>query len=161
MEDKRTEEEGKTLYEVGYHLLPTISEDQVASYVENIKKLIEKNGGKVSSEGAPVSTELEYTMEKVLDNKHIQYTSSYFGWMKFSMEDGEGVVKLKDSLDKDDNLLRFLLISVPATSETEQRTILTETKPQEKKTISAPRVEEVSAPVSDTELEKSIEKMGV
>ncbi len=81
--------------------------------------------------------------------------------MKFYTKEAKNIVSIKEELDGESNLLRFLLIKVPVIESTTQRTILHEERPTEKKIISAPRVKEKSAEVSDAELEKSIEKMGV
>lgn len=156
---EKTAKDESFLYELGYHLLPTVPEDQVAEKVEAIKKLIEGNGGTVITEGAPVPTELAYTMDKVIANKHNRFDSSYFGWMKFSVEEKQGVVALKEAIDQDNDVLRYILIKATAVAPA-QKTILRETK-AESKTISAPRKEEESAEVSEKELEESIEKLGV
>ncbi len=97
------------VYEVGYLLLPSIPEEQVSSHVSLIKKLIEGTGGELVSSEDPKLRHLSYEMKKLVGTNSVGFRSAYFGWLKFEMS-AEGALELKVGLDKNESILRYLLI---------------------------------------------------
>src|SRR3989344_8725165 len=71
------------IYEVGFHLVPTIAEDGVGAAVENIRKLI-GDTAEFISEGYPQKMQLCYQIERAAQGKREKYTESWFGWIKFA-----------------------------------------------------------------------------
>src|SRR3972149_2916483 len=51
------------IYEVGYHIIPTIAEENLEKVVGGIRATIEKAGGSFIAGGAPTLTKLAYPME--------------------------------------------------------------------------------------------------
>lgn len=97
------------LYELGFILVPTTSEVDVPAKVEVLKSLVSKNGGTVTTEGAPEFIDLAYTMEKTVGSKKQKYSQGYFGFLKF--ETGpENLDPLKKLLDLEENLVRYILL---------------------------------------------------
>jgi ribosomal protein S6 len=96
------------VYEVGYLLVPSISEEEVPTTYGNLKELISSLGGVVISDEMPTMIGLAYTMQKTVQNVRSKYNSGYFGWIKFYMN-GEQVTSLKKKLDLDANVIRFLI----------------------------------------------------
>ena len=50
------------VYELGYHLIPTLAEEEVPQYVNKIKDALDSYGAIVISEEMPKRIELAYTM---------------------------------------------------------------------------------------------------
>ena len=97
------------VYEVGYHVVSSIPEEEVGARVAQIHDMIEKSGGTIITEEFPKITELAYEMVKVVDNQRKKYTSAYFGWVKFEAE-GAAVLEIKKALDAHNDIIRFLMI---------------------------------------------------
>lgn len=104
------EKEAKmTVYEVGYLFVPTIAEENVGGEVTKLKDMLSENGAQFISDEYPKLIELAYEMSRNISNKKVKFTTGYFGWIKFEMS-AEDVLKAKDMLDKDESIIRFLLI---------------------------------------------------
>lgn len=99
----------KTIYEIGYNLIPTISEEEVAKEVGKIKEHITNLGGLVISDEYPNQIKLAYEMTKEIDNKNVRFNSAYFGWIKFEMNP-ESVAEIKKMADGGANFLRHIII---------------------------------------------------
>ena len=97
------------MYEVGFHLLPTVPEEKLEEVVSSLQSLITKDGGMVVSEEFPKIRQLAYDIKKRIDIKHVTFSKAYFGWIKFVM-DPSGILELKKRLDLDPNLIRFLIL---------------------------------------------------
>ena len=97
------------IYEVGYLLVPTISEDDLPASYGNMKELVVSLGGEIISDETPKMINLAYPMFKMLKNIRTKFNTAYFGWVKFSM-DPEKVLELKKKLDLDLNVIRFLTL---------------------------------------------------
>ncbi len=90
-----------SIYEVGYHLLPTLAEDALSEEANKVKAIITKEGGEIISEALPELKSLAYEIEK--------YTRTYFGWVKFSISP-DAISKIKTTLDASNNILRHLIV---------------------------------------------------
>ena len=101
-----------TVYEIGYLVLPSISEDALSLVVENIKAAIVKEGGKEIDGEAPFKQDLAYTMTKTIGASRYVVNDAYIGWVKFEAEPAN-VLKIKALVEKMDEVLRFLLIKAP------------------------------------------------
>lgn len=133
--DKDLKVESSQVYELGFHLVPTLGDDTVGKAFDKVEKLIEKVGGNVVSKSAPALLNLEYTMEKTVDSVKSRYNTAYFSWIIF---EGGDVQKLAEELEQDDEVLRKLLI-----------------KTDQKETISS---EEVASMLNNDEEELTEEK---
>jgi ribosomal protein S6 len=154
-----SEKEGiSRIYEVGYHIVPTVPENEVDAAVGAFRSLIEKSGGSFIAEGAPTLTRLSYGMDKREGEKYTNYDRAYFGWLKFEAP-VEIIHALEGALKIDKNVLRHIVFQT-VREETRARfkaPTLREVKRTD--TIrSAPRREEVaSAPVSEADLDKALQ----
>ena len=110
-ENKITEvkESDQKVYEVGYLLVPSIPEENVPAMHGDLKELVSSFGGEPISDEIPRMLPLAYTISKVVSNVRGKWNNAYFGWVKFYIEAGQ-ISKLKEKLDQDPNLIRFLLI---------------------------------------------------
>lgn len=97
------------VYEVGYILVPTLSEEEVPAVYGDLKDLVASFGGEIISDEMPRMISLAYSMLKVVANVRNKFNTGYFGWVKFSM-DTEKVDELKKKLDFNPNVIRFLVL---------------------------------------------------
>jgi len=97
------------VYELGYLLVPTLSEEDVPITLGNLKELVSSLGGIIISDEMPKMLTLAYPMVKVVSNLRNKFKTAYFGWIKFTM-DSDKVLELKKRLDLDPNLIRFLIL---------------------------------------------------
>lgn len=158
-EDK---DENVVLYELGYHLVPSLGEDDLALRVTELQKAITAEGGSVISEGQPETYSLAYTMRKLRGGKWDRYDSSFFGWIRFEAPT-TAIIPLKEALDLDEHLIRYLLMKLdPAallpdpvrTPRPESTEVAVEPKELVKK-----QDDEDKGEVSEEELDKQIEQL--
>jgi ribosomal protein S6 len=97
------------VYELGYHLIPTLAEEEVPQYVNKIKDALDSYGAIVISEEMPKRIELAYTMHPSVKNKKQRYDKAYFGWVKFET-DTQSVEEFKKFIDSLDEVFRSLII---------------------------------------------------
>lgn len=114
MQTKDTTVQGQdrepNVYEVGYLLVPTIAEPQVADEVNVVKNAIESLQSLfIADGGTPELMTLAYPMDHVVANKHTLYESAYFGWVKFHARP-EAVKELETALKGNKHLIRFMII---------------------------------------------------
>ena len=108
-----TEDHGeKTVYELGYLVLPSVPEESVPQVVSNLVSIIEKAGGKILEGENPFLDKLAYSMSKVVGARKYVVDEAYIGWTKFEAEPASAQV-IKSETEKVEEILRFLLIKVP------------------------------------------------
>ena len=96
------------IYEVGYHILSTVSEDSLENEAKTITDALTKLGAEVVGERSPASVDLAYPINKKIDGKREEFDSAYFGWVAFSLGSSD-IEKVKEALDTNANVLRFLI----------------------------------------------------
>ena len=150
------------VYEAGYHIVPTVKEEDVEKVVSSIRSEIEKLGGSFISEGAPSLLKLSFSMDMREGEKHVGYDRGYFGWLKFEA-DTHAAKALTDALTANPLILRSIVFK---TLREDTRAKFKAPQLREVKrtdTIrSSPRKApegEVAAPVSEVELEKALETL--
>lgn len=99
-------------YELGYLLLPTITEQAIPEILEKIKGSIVRVGGVVSLANPPVSISLAYPMYRNEGGKNTEYTRAYFGFMHFGLESGS-LPALKKEIEAETAILRCLFTKDP------------------------------------------------
>lgn len=102
-------ETNSRIYEIGYLLVPTISEENISINYSNLKDLIVNLGGEIIFDEMPKMISLAYTMSKIVQNVRNKFDTAYFGWVKFEINPEE-ILKLKKKLDLDPNFIRFLML---------------------------------------------------
>lgn len=150
------------VYELGYHIVPTIPEEHVPEEVTKIRDIIEKKKGIVIADEHPRHTKLAYEMTKMIANKKYKYNEGYFGWIKFQMEP-QAAVALKKDLDDNDNVIRFLLIKTVKENTMSPKKVLSPGVSAKAKPVSEGSgvKKEDAKPVSKEELDKTIDELVV
>lgn len=97
------------IYELGYHLVPTLAEEQIPGASGAVRGMIERISKDIIAEELPVFIDLAYTIVKTVDHKNKRFDEAYFGWIKFEGAP-RGVAELEEGLKKDENVLRYLIV---------------------------------------------------
>lgn len=125
------------IYEVGYHLAPTLSEDAVEKEAAAIAALVSKEGAGIIGERTPAQINLAYPIGKKIDGARQEFKTSYFGWVAFEVP-ASALIKIKETLDAHEHILRF---------------IITKTSKDQVAAIIADPALDVGAPEPDIEVE--------
>lgn len=158
MEDKSNDVGEIEVYEVGYHILPSVNEESLSGEVNKIHSLITENEGNIVSDSFPIMRQLSYEISKRAENKYLNYNKAYFGWVKFEIERSK-ILDLKNKLDTFENILRFILVKT-----VKENTIYTPKAPSFKKEENEEVVERKDAesePIDEAEIDKSIDDLVV
>lgn len=154
-EDTKTEK--ATVYEVGYHIVPTVSPEHLPKEVDAIKAVLGNVGATVISEEAPKMMNLAYEMLKVVGPKRDYFKTAYFGSIKFESEP-KAAVELKKALDLSDKVLRFIIVKTVRENTMHGYKFLKDAKDASRR----PTDKKADAPKAEgnpEELDKSIEKL--
>lgn len=156
------------IYEVGFHIVSSVSEDTVSGEVEAIKSLIEKSGGVFIADEFPKKISLAYTITKDIEGKRQRFDTAYFGWIKFEMKT-DSIIDLKEGMDVNKNILRFLIIKtvkestlMPKSVISPKAEVIKSVKPLPAGRQEKPKEvvnEKAKTPVSEEELDKTIEEL--
>ncbi len=154
-----TEDAGERnrVYEIGFHLIPSLSEEEVSKEVVAIKKAIEDAGGVFIAEGYPKMRTLEYTIEVPITMPKSRFSHAQFGWIKFEAEP-EAVSSIKKAVSGSENVIRMIIVK------TVRDNTLYGYKLKQKKEAEERREEEAKKnsenfKVSDEEIDKSIDEI--
>lgn len=153
----------QNFYEIGYHLSPEIPEGEVSTSSNKIKSLIEKMDGAVKS-GDIKRRRLAYPLKK--------HKESYFGFFKFVFSPDK-ILKLKNELNLDKQILRFMILTQTATQFEPKSAVATLIPPRqtsailkkkpavsvENKTTETPIISEKDDKKGMEELDKTLEKI--
>ena len=160
--DSIESQDERIVYELGYHLIPTLGEEQIEKKQAEIRSEIEKQGGVFITEGAPKRMQLAYTIVKKVESKSTKFDQAYFGWVKFEMLPHEAVA-LKEAIDARGDVLRFIIVKTVREHIPMRERPVAFVKPSgekipEKVVVKTKETGE-SKPVSDEELDKTIEEL--
>ncbi len=167
------------IYELGYHLVPTLGVEQIPKASGAVRGMIERISKDIIAEELPVFIDLAYQVVKTINHKNKRFDDAYFGFIKFEAFP-EDISKLEEELKKDENVLRYLVIKAfrentfvskkfpSSNSKNRDEVVLAEeivtppvvvaSKPKVVKTVENTAVES-GVGISDDELDRAIEKL--
>ncbi len=109
--------EGDTaVYELAYHILPTVAEGEVESVTGELKALLTSHGAVITDEEAAARFELAYEIEKYLEGKYRRFASAYFGWIRFTIDPAQ-LATVDEELRGNKKVLRHLTIRLTSVEE--------------------------------------------
>ena len=158
------------VYEVGFHVVPTLTEEKASQKAAEFRSLIEKNNGTVISEGAPQNQPLAYTLYKDVGSVRSKYDNAHFGWIKFEAPT-TSIAIVKDAMDKDSEILRHIIIKTVRENTLHTPKVVVRAASEEKKSDDVSGVVATgagtavagapvsAAPMSIDEMDKTIDKM--
>ncbi len=107
----------KNIYEIGFLINPDLSQQEAEQTVENLKKILEKQGAAVISEGEVVDIDLAYQIITKIASKNERFDQAFFSWVKFET-DGEKIADIKKEVDKiKKEIFRYLISKTVADDE--------------------------------------------
>ncbi len=157
--DEMTQTEGseRNVYELGFLLVPSITEAGLAEAFGAVKELILAKGALAISEEFPKLITLAYTMDKTINNKIERFNEGYFGWIKFEL-DGSEISSLDAILRLRDDVIRHLLTStVRENTIASKRVIGVRRRPSGKDAVSKDGSPEMSKEEIDREIEALVD----
>lgn len=145
------------VYELGYHLVPTLAEEQIPEASGAVRGMIERISKDIIAEELPVFIDLAYTVVKTIEHKNKRFDEAYFGWIKFEGSPA-GIAELEVELKKDENILRYLIVkTVRENTFIAKKFASTKVKALEEETPVAEEV--VASATTDEVLDKAIEEL--
>jgi ribosomal protein S6 len=106
---EKTGTEGR-IYEVGYHLLSSIAEENIPAEVEKIKKVLAAEKAEIISEEMPKLRPLAYEIKKAFSGVYKKFDKAYFGNIKFQLPEGGDIRVIDEKLKANENILRYIVI---------------------------------------------------
>ncbi|MEK7113519.1 MAG: 30S ribosomal protein S6 [Patescibacteria group bacterium] len=144
------------VYELGYLIVPTISDENIPAKYSALKDLIVNMSGELISDEMPKLINLAYTMDKVIQNVHNKFDTAYFAWIKFDM-DPKKVGELKKKLDLDVELVRFLILKTVRENTIAAKRFIG--KDSRRKIPSTKKEGEAEIPIDKEEIDKEVIKL--
>jgi ribosomal protein S6 len=142
------------VYELGFILVPSITEEKLPEVFGTLKGIMQDMGAVIFAEEAPKMTTLSYTMEKTINNKIERFKDGFFGWLKFELIAGD-VSKLDAKMRLRDDVIRHLLIST-----VHENTIASKRSPSRRHGKDGVADEKSGAPeMSKEEIDREIEAL--
>jgi len=158
---ERAEEAAETvsrIYEIGYHISPSVKEEDLDTVIGGIRSAIEKEGGSFIAEGAPSLMRLSYAIEAREAGKKVDYDRGYFGWIKFESS-VPAATAIEDVLRRSPEVFRFIVFRTVRedTRAKFKAPTLREVKRTDTLKTTPRRAEENAAPVSEEDLDKALQ----
>lgn len=151
--------DARPVYEVGFHLVPTVGDEGVAAVVEKIRAAL--GDAEIIKEQFPQKMALAYTIERAAAGRREKYADAYFGFIKFAL-DREHIPGFEQHLRATKEVLRYLLIETVREdiSAAPRRAVFSSDR-LEGETLKKPAgpTEEKKGQVSEADLDKSIEAL--
>ncbi len=144
------------LYELGFHLVPTITEEAAVAKFAEITAKIEKIGGSVKLSKNPESRPLAYEISKSGGGKKEKYETAFFGFAIFEMKRDE-ISAFQKWVNIIPEMLRSLVIEVPKDILTPKERRIPQSHKEETKRTTDPSTE--AKPINEVELDKTIEQL--
>jgi len=146
------------IYELGYHLVPTLAEEQIPGASGAVRGMIERISKDIIAEELPVFIDLAYQIVKTVEHKNKRFNEAYFGWIKFEGSP-EGIAELEEELKKDENVLRYLIVKTIRESTFIAKKFTGAKVKEQEEVMPTEVVEEVIVAKSDEVLDKAIEEL--
>ncbi len=159
MSETTHEDKELVAYELGYHLVPSLGESDLALRVSELVGIVTVQGGTLLAEGYPQVHTLAYTVRRLRGGKWEKYATSYFGWMRFKASP-EALAEVKEALDHHGSVVRYLLVTLSAhalAAEFTPRRLEGGEVAVEPKSLVQKREAEKGGAVVEEELDKEIE----
>lgn len=150
----------RSQYELAFHILPTVAEEEVPAVFGSIKTLIDSSDGTIIHEEAPLRFDLAYEVVKHTEGRNFRYNHSYFGWVRFVIE-GDKLEHLKAEIEHEGHVLRYVILKL-SKADIEQPFRVFDVRRKERKTADAVQGEksaETPKPVSEEDITRSLEQI--
>ncbi len=148
------------IYEIGYHLISSISEENLPKEVEKIKDYLAKEKAAIISEGNASLRPLAYPIKKAFQGTYKVFDKAYFGFIKFEMGEGGDITKIDEKLKNNENVLRYIIVNTVRENTMYSPKISVFRDSENKKPIVVKTEKsKTEAPASIEEIDKSIDEL--
>ncbi len=167
--EKSAKVSGEKIYEIGYHIISSVAEEQIPAEVAKIKEYLAKEKAIIISEEIPKLRPLAYSIKKAFGGAYKTFDKAYFGFIKFDLPTGQAglpeggdITKIDEKLKANENILRYIVVKTVRenTMYSPKITIFSDKegkiRPATIKADKVTKIEEKSA--STEEIDKSIEQ---
>ena len=137
------------VYEIGFHLAPTLEEEGVFKVVTQIKKGLSSSGGELLSEENPKMIALSYEIGK--------FDKALFGWLKFQIAPSK-IEAFKAFMEGQKEIIRFLIVKTDKENNIHYHKI-SMPKKEEMREVKEAEMHEEAKKTSVEEIDKSIEEL--
>lgn len=98
------------IYEVGYHVVSSVAEENVPAEVEKIKAYLAKEKAIIISEEAPKLRPLAYSIKKAYGGTYKTFDKAYFGFIKFELGEDGDIRNIDSAMKNNESILRYIII---------------------------------------------------
>jgi len=109
VDTEEDDESPSNVYEIGYHLVPTLSEDEVGAALKDITGLLKKHNAEIVGDRAPQKIPLAYAIPKRVTGKVLRFNEAYFGWVAFETT-RNAIAGITEALDSHKAVLRYIIV---------------------------------------------------
>lgn len=142
------------VYEVGFHILPTVEEGRLQEVLTRMKDLLALKNANVISEDFPKLRQLAFTITKESQGKNLKFNKAYFGAIKFEVAK-ESLPEIDKAVKNDAEILRYIIVKT-----VKENTVYYSKNLEAVKEDGEDKVEEKPAKeMSAEEIDKSIEEL--
>ncbi len=151
-----TKNNEEKIYEIGYHLISSIAEENVPAEVDTIKDVLVKEKANIISEEMPKLRPLAYSIKKAFGGSYKTFDKAYFGFIKFELNEGD-IKNIDSSLKSNGSVLRYIVVKTERenTMYSPKITVFSD-KESKPKTL---KVEKTEKTASIEEIDKSIDDL--
>jgi ribosomal protein S6 len=158
---KVTKESDEKVYEVGYHILSSVAEENIPVEVDKIKASLDKEKAIIISEEAPKLRPLAYTIKKAFGGSYKTFDKAYFGFIKFELGEDGDIRKIDLAMKNNESILRYLVIKTVRenTMYSPKITVFSDKEAKIKTTFKEDKAVKNEKPASIEEIDKSIDAL--
>ena len=149
------------IYEVGYHIVSSVSEENLPAEVEKIKAYLAKEKASIISEEAPKLRPLAYSIKKAFGGTYKTFDKAYFGFIKFELPEEGDIRNIDLSMKNNESVLRHLVIKTVRenTMYSPKITVFSDKEVKVKKTFKEEPVVKKEKSATVEEIDKSIDTL--
>ena len=101
---------GEKIYEIGYHIISSVAEENIPAEVAKIKEYLSKEKAVIISEENPALRPLAYPIKKATGGAYKTYDKAYFGFIKFALPEEGNVISIDEKMKANENILRYIVV---------------------------------------------------
>jgi ribosomal protein S6 len=151
---------GEKIYEVGYHIVSSVAEENIPAEVEKIKSYLAKEKAVIISEEAPKLRPLAYSIKKAFGGSYKTFDKAYFGFIKFTLGEDADVRTIDSAMKNNESVLRYIIIkTVKENTMYSPKITVFSDKDAKIKTFKVEKAEIDIKPASVEEIDKSIDAL--
>lgn len=146
------------VYEVGYHLLPALSDERMSEEVTALKVALDGVQAAIIAEGYPKHIHLSYTISKMVQGKRFDADQAFFGWIKFEAP-VSSQKQINSYLSNRENILRFIIVKTIKENTMLSDKIQAISKKEEDESLGVTMEKKAEPLASPEEIDKSIDAL--